>query len=138
VMNNWSFSRAKPCRGDDFDPDLVKEADDLRKAARSMLDKLSKELFSRPPHIYLKDMYEMKEVIATLASVVKEFSIRFEKTKAEKGLVDFSDLEHLALQILTEKMDANLEVEPSEVALSYRNKFKEVLVDEYQDVNLVQ
>ena len=100
VMNHWSFSRAKTCSGDEFDPDLVKEADELRKSARGMLDKLSKELFSRPPAYFLKDMQEMKSVISTLAEVVKQFSSRFEKKKAEKGLVDFSDLEHLALKIL--------------------------------------
>ncbi|MBS4218041.1 helicase-exonuclease AddAB subunit AddA [Bacillus sp. FJAT-49711] len=138
TMNNWSFSRAKACKGDEYDPDLIKEADDLRKAARGILDKLSKELFSKTPKKFLKDMQEMKQVLAALVDVVKKFSHIFEVGKAEKGLVDFSDLEHLCLEILIKKEEGTKEIVPSEIALSYRNQFKEVLVDEYQDTNMVQ
>ncbi|MBS4177434.1 helicase-exonuclease AddAB subunit AddA [Lederbergia citrea] len=138
AMNSWSFSRAKTCKGDEFDPQLIKEADELRKSARSALDKLAKDLFSRSPESFLKDMREMKPVFATLVEVVKEFSIQFKQKKAEKGLVDFSDLEHLCLEILAEKEHRDAEILPSEIALSYRNQFKEVLVDEYQDTNMVQ
>ncbi|MEO2668035.1 UvrD-helicase domain-containing protein, partial [Enterococcus faecium] len=60
----------------------------------------------------------------------------FSMRKREKGVLDFNDLEHLALQILTEKTkDVWL---PSEASKHYRKKFKEVMVDEYQDVNQLQ
>ncbi len=52
-------------------------------------------------------------------------------------MVDFTDLEHFCLQILSEQSE-NGEMKPSAVALQYRNKFAEVLVDEYQDTNFVQ
>lgn len=55
----------------------------------------------------------------------------------EKGIVDFSDLEHYCLQILTEK-DEKGNVVPSDAALFFKRQFQEVLVDEYQDTNLVQ
>ena len=138
VMNNWSFSRAKTCRGDEYDPNLVKEADELRKSARGMLEKLTKELFSRNPKSFLRDMAEQKTVFTTLIEVIKSFALRFEKVKAEKGLVDFSDLEHYCLNILTDKEGDEPELRPSEIAFGYRNHFKEVLVDEYQDTNMVQ
>lgn len=135
-MNIWSFSRAKSCRGDDFDKDLVKNADDLRKAAKNVLEKIKAELFSRKPESFIKDMREMKDRIETLVELTKKFSCRMAKIKTEKGLVDFSDLEHYCLQIL---MEPNAEqVKPSIAALDYRNQFKEVLVDEYQDTNMVQ
>jgi len=138
VMNDWSFSRAKTCKGDEYDPALTKEADELRKAAKSMLDKLSSELFSKSPEKFLKDMQEMKQAIATLVEVVKRFSNVFEKEKMNKGLVDFSDLEHLCLEILMDSEIENNKIFPSEIAINYRNQFKEVLVDEYQDTNMVQ
>ncbi|GIN84050.1 ATP-dependent helicase/nuclease subunit A [Heyndrickxia sporothermodurans] len=135
-MNTWSFSRAKSCRGDDFDKDLVKKADDLRKAAKKVLEKIKAELFSRKPESFIKDMREMKDRIETLVELTKKFSCQMAKIKTEKGLVDFSDLEHYCLQIL---MEPNAEqVKPSIAALDYRNQFKEVLVDEYQDTNMVQ
>ncbi|GAA3329908.1 hypothetical protein GCM10020331_080300 [Ectobacillus funiculus] len=54
-----------------------------------------------------------------------------------KSMVDFTDLEHLCLAILAEDTAAE-ELKPSAVALQYRDKFAEVLIDEYQDVNFVQ
>ncbi|HEY4552361.1 MAG TPA: helicase-exonuclease AddAB subunit AddA [Bacillaceae bacterium] len=137
AMNCWSFGRAKPCKGDEYDPDLVKEADGLRKKAKGILDKLKEELFSRPPERYLQDMREMKPVLETLVSVVASFGSKFQSVKAEKGLADFSDLEHFCLGILMDQGKAGNPA-PSDIALGYRNQFKEVLVDEYQDTNMVQ
>ncbi|MCJ7840387.1 helicase-exonuclease AddAB subunit AddA [Lederbergia sp. NSJ-179] len=136
VMNQWKFSRAKPCKGDEYDPPLIEEADQYRKKAKSMLEKLKKELFSRRPDAFLKDMREMKDVLKSLVALVKAFAHAYSLKKTEKGLVDFADLEHLCLEILLEKNE--LSITPSEIALSYRNQYKEVMVDEYQDVNLVQ
>ncbi|WP_018662405.1 helicase-exonuclease AddAB subunit AddA [Heyndrickxia acidiproducens] len=136
-MNAWSFSRAKPCKGDEYLPELVKAADDLRKSAKKNLETLKTDFFSRKPQYYLKDMREMHPVIATLAELVKKFSAAYAAVKAEKGLVDFSDLEHFCLEILIEK-EENGRIKASEAAKAYQAQFKEVLVDEYQDLNLVQ
>ncbi|PMY01113.1 hypothetical protein C1Y18_34650, partial [Pseudomonas sp. MPR-R5A] len=62
---------------------------------------------------------------------------RFEQVKIEKGLVDFADLEHHCLAILSAK-DKSGEIVPSQAALACRAQYKEVLVDEYQDTNMVQ
>ncbi|MDQ0174711.1 helicase-exonuclease AddAB subunit AddA [Bacillus chungangensis] len=137
-MNKWSFSRAKACRGDAFDQALVKEADQLRKNAKAMLEKLKKELFSRSPEGFLQDMQEMKEVLASLVMLVKKFAVRFQEMKIEKGIVDYADLEHYTLEILADMNQSSAHIQPSDAALSYRELFTEVLVDEYQDVNLVQ
>jgi ATP-dependent helicase/nuclease subunit A len=135
-----NFGRAKTCRGDDFNKDLVDKAAKLRDRAKKIVQDLRGELFSRKPESFLKDMQEMKPLVAVLIDLVKEFSHRFGEVKQERGLVDFSDLEHYTLEILRAKSDSE-EVEktkPSEAAFAYRNKFKEVLVDEYQDTNMVQ
>ncbi|WP_248893055.1 helicase-exonuclease AddAB subunit AddA [Bacillus methanolicus] len=138
AMQNLSFSRAKTVRGDEYDGDLVEKAQKLRERAKKVLQDLQSELFSRRPESFLKDMREMKGHIETLISLVKSFSDRFEQVKREKGLVDFADLEHYCLDILTGSIDEDGRRIPSEAALSYRRLFKEVLVDEYQDTNMVQ
>lgn len=46
--------------------------------------------------------------------------------------MDFNDLEHLALAILSDNG------RPSHIAQELRNYYKEILIDEYQDTNLVQ
>ncbi len=135
-MNQWKFSRAKPCKGEEFDPELIEEADQYRKQAKNMLEKLKKELFSRKPASFINDMKEMQGVLKSLIELVKIFAKQYSLKKTEKGLVDFADLEHLCLEILLNK-ESQVPA-PSEIALIYRNQFKEVMVDEYQDVNLVQ
>ncbi|MFD1708030.1 helicase-exonuclease AddAB subunit AddA [Siminovitchia sediminis] len=138
AMNNWKFTRAKSCRGDEYDEELVKAADALRKKAKGILEKLTKELFSREPDSFLRDMRRMHPVYHTLVQLVKSFANRFTLEKKERGIVDFADLEHLALYILTDPHSEKGQAHPSEVAVGYRKQFKEVLVDEYQDVNMVQ
>jgi ATP-dependent helicase/nuclease subunit A len=139
AMQGWSFSRAKPCKGDAFDKELIEQAQKLRDDAKKKLQDLQKELFSRKPEGFLRDLKEMKPIIETLVLLVKVFAERFSAVKKEKGLVDFADLEHYCLDILLDpeaQKAGNLA--PSNAALHYREKFKEVLVDEYQDVNMVQ
>ena len=132
------FKRAKPCSPKQYDKDLIDKASKLRDKAKKVVLDLRAELFSRRPESFLNDMLEMKTVILTLTELVKEFNERFAKVKQEKGLVDFSDLEHYTLDILSMGSEANQRLIPSEAGNAYRRKFKEVLVDEYQDTNMVQ
>ncbi|MEJ9212374.1 helicase-exonuclease AddAB subunit AddA [Bacillus smithii] len=132
-----TFDRLKSCRGSEYDKTLVDESKNIRDQAKKIIQKIKDDYFSRNPRYYLRDLKEMKNVVETLAYLVKAFMNRYQEKKREKGLVDFSDLEHYCLAILTES-EANGERVPSEAALYYQHRFKEVLVDEYQDTNLVQ
>ena len=78
----------------------------------------------------------MAPAMHTLIDLVIDFGKRYEKVKIDKGIVDFSDLEHYALRILSREEEGKLV--PSDIALDYRKRFAEVLVDEYQDTNLLQ
>jgi ATP-dependent helicase/nuclease subunit A len=136
-FQNVTFDRLKSCRGSEYDKTLVDESKNIRDQAKKIIQKIKDDYFSRNPRYYLRDLKEMKDVVETLAYLVKAFMNRYQEKKREKGLVDFSDLEHYCLAILTES-EANGERVPSEAALYYQHRFKEVLVDEYQDTNLVQ
>ncbi len=115
------------------------------------LKKLSKEKLLRAQRIkFLKDRIvkifddELKEVgskeeelkkfltaartAEALAAYLVRFDEKYERLKAERGALDYNDLEHKALQLL------NME----EVAAEVRKKYRYVFVDEYQDVNPVQ
>lgn len=138
AMQSWSFSRAKQVKGDSFDKELTEKAQKLRDKAKKKLQDLKDELFSRKPDSFLRDMDEMKPLIQTIVSLVKEFSVRFESVKKDKGLVDYADLEHYCLDILTGEITVEGVFHPSEAGLAYRRHFKEVYVDEYQDTNMVQ
>jgi ATP-dependent helicase/nuclease subunit A len=137
-MHAFSFSRAKTCRGDEYKKELLDKASSLREAAKKKLEGIRDELFSFRPQTWLRHMKEMKPIVEVLVHLVKEFAERFRQAKLEKGLVDFSDLEHYCLQILRHPDSTMERLIPSDAALDYRAQFVEVLVDEYQDVNMVQ
>ncbi|WP_347941598.1 helicase-exonuclease AddAB subunit AddA [Peribacillus simplex] len=136
-IQNVKFGTAKRLTGGDFIKEVTDEATKYRDKAKKIIKSLQEELFSRKPESYLRDIRELKGYVDTLVMLVKQFDDRFFAAKAEKNLVDFADLEHYCLQILTgETVDG--ERKPSAAAVEYRSQFKEVLVDEYQDTNLVQ
>ncbi|MBK3494876.1 helicase-exonuclease AddAB subunit AddA [Viridibacillus sp. YIM B01967] len=120
----------------DCDPELKALAQSKRKQAKDLFDTAKKQYFTRRPERLLDEIRLMKPMIETLVNIAASFSEKYAVAKNEKGLVDFSDLEHFALQILTDEVEG--ELVPSAVALSYREKFNEVLVDEYQDTNRLQ
>lgn len=138
AMQTWSFSRAKQVKGDHYDKELTEKAQKLRDKAKKKIQDIKEELFLRKPEGFLRDMDQMRPLIQTLVHLVTAFSERFEKAKREKGLVDYADLEHYCLAILTGEFSSTGVFLPSEAALTYRNHFNEVFVDEYQDVNMVQ
>ena len=137
AMQAFSMTRAKPCRSEEYDEELLERAKEFRDKAKDIIHGLRDELFSRRPESFLRDVRELAPHIKTLVGLVKKFAVRFAEVKAEKGIADFADLEHYALKILG-RDDGNGELQPTEAAMSYRKQFKEVLVDEYQDTNMVQ
>ena len=66
--------------------------------------------------------------VAYFSGLVKDFSLLYDGLKREKGLVDFSDIEHRAYEILKDE----------EAAGFFRNKFEHIFIDEYQDSNVLQ
>src|SRR5690625_3995213 len=58
--------------------------------------------------------------------------------KKERAIVDFQDLEHFCLAILLDETSTEKDIKPSDVARSFQQQFKEILIDEYQDINVVQ
>lgn len=137
-MQTLAFGRAKPVKGDEYDEVLKEQVTKLRDDAKKLVEKIKEDLFSRPPESYLNNIKEMKPSIEMLVQLVIEFGERFQKVKEEKGLVDFSDLEHYCLEILSKSGTSSVELVPSEAALEYRLQFEEAFVDEYQDTNMVQ
>ncbi len=131
-----NFPRLATVKKNECDEELAKQSKDLRDKAKKTVEKLKEEYFSRRPENFLRDMREMKGFAEMLVKLVRQFEEKFQAVKKEKGMVDFSDLEHFCLRILSENHEGDLV--PSQAALEYRKQFKEVLVDEYQDTNLVQ
>ena len=108
------------------------ERDEVKKKLSKVLDKIlicdSKQAN--------EDTYDMYQILSKLGKMIIEFRNEFSKRKRDKNIVDFNDIEHLALNILLK--EENGEVIPTEVAKMYQEKYIEIAIDEYQDSNLVQ
>ena len=113
--------------------DKVKE---LREDFKKGMKDLTNQFFFQSPAEMLKDLQEVKGVMSVLLELTLDFMDQFAAKKEEKNLIDFNDLEHFALNILVEEVD-NVKV-PTRAALELSELFEEVLIDEYQDSNLVQ
>ncbi|GGE72636.1 helicase-exonuclease AddAB subunit AddA [Priestia taiwanensis] len=137
AMQTVKFTTIKRVKAADYDADLIEQVKKIRQKIKDGINDIKDELFNRAPDRFLKDMEDMYPLVQKLVHLVHEFAGRFAKKKLEKGIVDFNDLEHLCLAILRDQ-SSDEEIIPSSVALEYREKFTEVLVDEYQDTNFVQ
>ena len=108
------------------------ERDEVKKKLSKVLDKIlicdSKQAN--------EDIYDMYKILSKLEKIILEFGKEFLKRKRDKNIVDFNDIEHLALNILLK--EENGKIIPTEVAKRYQEKFVEIAIDEYQDSNLVQ
>src|SRR5690625_2775976 len=110
----------------------------IRNRFRHQWNKMKKSWFSRNLNAHMEDMRVLYPAIKTLTRLVIDFKERFSAVKRERAIVDFDDLEHFCLAILIDPSSSENNIIPSDVALYYRNQFKEVLIDEYQDINIVQ
>ncbi len=85
-------------------------------------------------------MVSVKDSIMLMKSLIEimtRFDSIYSDKKKQKSLIDYADMEHMTLDILTD-LDKDNNLIPSEIANEYRKYFKEVFVDEYQDINPVQ
>lgn len=116
---------------------------DLKEYAKNVRDDVKKKFSSKLSKILIcnseeanQDIFDMYEILLKLKNLILEFGKEFSKRKRLKNMVDFNDIEHLALDILIKKQEDKIEI--TDVAKRYQKKFIEIAIDEYQDSNLVQ
>ncbi len=80
---------------------------------------------------------DIAPVVEALMKITDAFEQRYTEKKTQHGLLDFNDLEHMALQLLTEE-DEDGTLRPSALAGEVSERFVHVMVDEYQDTNPTQ
>ena len=108
----------------------------LRKQVKDLVKKIQNTYFYAPCEEWAADMQASGSSMEMLAELVKRFAEMLSEKKQSRNMIDFNDMEQFALRILTEEKDGKLV--PSAVAAEYQDRFEEVMIDEYQDSNLVQ
>ena len=105
----------------------------LREEGKAILKEMKTRYFLGKEAQILVLLKLCRGPMATLAELVRSFMEQFAEKKREKNLLDFTDMEHFALKILMDEKG-----EMTSAARELSEKYEEVLVDEYQDSNLVQ
>ena len=119
VFKRFVFPRGR----DDIDKESIQS---FREQAKKIWDALSKQDWSLEKNA--AKMQAMSPAMHGLYRAIEQYHILYRQKKQEKGMVDFADLEHFALEALKKET----------VQKEYREKFAFIFIDEYQDSNGVQ
>lgn len=126
-----TLGRAKDYIGS---PEKQEQVKAERKKLKDGIGKLKSDCFALTFQEILEQLTLVQPSAEALAEVTERFIDAFAERKQDKNLVDFSDLEHFALEILVEEETGK----PTETAKEFQNAYEEIMIDEYQDSNYVQ
>lgn len=132
----FSFEALSRKKDAGADPDIKEYVKGQRKLFKDYIGRLNDKIFLKDDEGIFADMQGASIQIRTLLKVAKVYAKRVSEVKREKGIIDFNDMEHLALSILVKKEDGKLVY--TETADKLADRFEEILIDEYQDSNQLQ
>lgn len=112
------------------DPDIQEKVKKIRNDYKASVSGLLTGLFAQPLNEQIRRIGACASVVNELVRLTREVIGKYDALKREKKVVDFNDLEHMCIRILSSD-DGN-------TARDYREYFEEIYVDEYQDSNLTQ
>ena len=127
ALDNFSFGRLSSKKDESVDAGLREGAKECRDAAKKEKERLRTRFFM---HSWEKEQENFRRAYAALeqlSSLALKFDREFSELKKEKNILDFSDIEHFALEVMH-----------AGAAEEYRRYFEEIMTDEYQDSNAVQ
>ncbi|SFC39984.1 helicase-exonuclease AddAB subunit AddA [Butyrivibrio sp. YAB3001] len=149
ALRTVSFGKLPIKKDDSVSPDKRTYVQGIRKKVKEGIDKLAESYFALPSETVCAQMALCDRAVKELCRLTLRYKQLFDEKKRDRQFIDFNDMEHFALQILVNHPDAEQTIgkscqeiidmcTPSTVALEYRDFYKEVLIDEYQDSNNVQ
>lgn len=135
-LQNLKFARLSTKKMEGVSDQLKSLVKDIREDEKDILKDLGDRYFQCTFDELTELTLASAEPLEMLVQLTKDFVGRFSEKKREKNVLDFSDMEHFALEILLKKEGDTYT--PSQAARELSEKYDEVLLDEYQDSNLVQ
>ena len=140
LFQGMSFGRLPAKKDESVSRQKRELVQEIRKDIKETVKKLCGKFFPLLPETAVEYMKGSEGAVSALVDLALAFKEALDKKKRENNIIDFSDMEHLALSILVRKAEGKggKIYEPSRTALDYRDYFEEILIDEYQDSNPVQ
>ena len=137
-LSIFKWGRLSAKKDDSVNADKREWVKEKREQIKKELNKIKERYFYQPPEEMAADMKKVSKVMNVLIDLAVEFTDRYQEKKEERGIVDFNDLEHFALEILVAPAENKNGYVPSAVARELQDIYAEILIDEYQDSNYVQ
>ncbi|MCM1538660.1 MAG: UvrD-helicase domain-containing protein [bacterium] len=137
ILHNWKKEALARVKSGSCDEEKKQRVMNIRKKVYAELDKLTRQEVVLSAEELCRLLAACRPAVRMLVGLTEEFTVRFREKKRELNIVDFSDLEHETLHLFLEKKEDGT-LMPTPTALAYREEFAEILIDEYQDSNLVQ
>ncbi len=141
--DNWRFSykfiefkRFDPYKGDE--KDISKKIQNLRNHAKDIYKKIHEEYFSYDTNMQMELIQNLYPIVSGLVRLTLGYMDEFSALKKERLLIDFQDYEHFCLKILVDEKSTIDHIIPTPIASEVQLRYAEIMVDEYQDINLVQ
>lgn len=134
ALSACTFDRLPSKRNYEGDETKRERFKALREEIKDTVKRLKADFAGAGEEELLSRMSEMAGVAEELARLAEEFMDAYDAKKRKENILDFDDLEHFALKILLDEETK----QPTEIAMQCRKRYEEVMVDEYQDSNLVQ
>ena len=149
LLSSPSFARLSTKKPKEPVDDTLKEqVKAIRESAKGILKDMGSRYFAVKEEELPLLLEACREPVEMLVELTREFIRLYGEKKREKNILDFTDMEHFALEILMEREEEKEEsAEQEKVQYIYHMspaarelslKYDEVMVDEYQDSNLVQ
>ncbi len=121
------------------DKDGAKRVKTVRDRVKSSISSLGEKVITAPSDELIAELCALAPIIGGLCALADELSERYLAEKHRRSVLDYSDLEHEAIDILVESYDEETDtVVPTETAREASKNFCEILLDEFQDSNCVQ
>ncbi len=136
AAENVSFGRIPGRLKGEIDEDIKERVKALRDGYKDALNTIKKEFFFTDPETICDDMKGAAGPVRALLRLTGEFIRRFSEKKRSRNIIDFNDIEHFALNILITKENGSVRV--TQTAEELRERFHEIIIDEYQDSNSLQ
>lgn len=136
VFSKLKWARLATNRNKSVSEEAVALVKSLRDECKKAVEGIRDEYFYDSPEGLQTGLLAAKNNMEILAAVVKDFSQAYKSKKQSKNMIDFNDMEHYALQILAVESETGFM--PSPAAEEYQEKYKEIMIDEYQDSNYTQ
>ncbi len=129
LYGSIGYNQMRAAKDEKEDFEVIKaNVSSLRKKGKNLLDDVAGRYLGRPFEEYDEEIRACYDDTVYMTGLMKELEAVFKEKKREKNIVDFDDVMHYAADILRDEMAAD----------EYRNKFRYIFIDEFQDSNMLQ